>query len=108
MTEETTATLTIVTSTEIKSKLRKPGDPLRKLAEEGIPLDQLQQSYNRFLDSMRAIFEQGAGRVGDFVLEEITFSAEIGANGEFKLLGTGAGISANSGVTFTLRRKPQR
>lgn len=44
-------------------------------------------------------------RVGDFVLEEIAFSAEIGINGEFKLLGTGVGASATSCVTFTLRLK---
>lgn len=108
MTVEPIPTLTVVTSQEVSSKLRKPGDPIRKLTEEGVPLDLLQESYTRFLDSMRAIFEKGEGRVGDFRLEEITFSAEIGANGEFKLLGTGAGISANSGVTFTLRRKPRR
>jgi hypothetical protein len=47
----------------------------------------------------------GQSKVGDFVLDEVSFSAEIGSDGEFKLVGTGIGISASSGVTFTLRRK---
>lgn len=107
MSEEGVPTLTVVTSKEVQSKLRGSGDAVRKLEEEGIPLNKLQQGYSRFLESMRAIFEKEEGRVGSFVLEEITFSAEIGASGDFKLLGTGAGISANSGVTFTLRREPR-
>ncbi len=37
--------------------------------------------------------------MGDLVLDEIEFSVEIGANGEFKLLG--AGISANAGSSLT-------
>jgi len=46
--------------------------------------------------------------VDDFVLDEIAFSEEIGADGEFKLVGTGVGFSANNRVTFILRRQKLR
>jgi hypothetical protein len=45
---------------------------------------------------------------GAFRLAEIQFSAEIGADGDFKLLGTGVGVSAKSGITFVLRRDEPR
>jgi hypothetical protein len=35
-------------------------------------------------------------------LEEVEFSAEVSADGEFKLLGTGIGVEAKGGVKFTL------
>jgi hypothetical protein len=38
-------------------------------------------------------------------LSEIQFSAEMSAEGEFKLLGTGVGVAANAALTFVLKRK---
>jgi hypothetical protein len=108
-TPETTTLIVVTSSSRSTDKgMRSTQERAGRLMDKGIPVDQIHQNYARFLDSMRAIFAKDAGRVGDFVLEEITFSAEIGANGEFKLLGTGVGVTANSGVTFTLRRKPRR
>ena len=43
--------------------------------------------------------------VGAFELSEIQFSAELSAEGEFKLLGTGIGVAAGSALTFVLSRK---
>ena len=45
--------------------------------------------------------------IGDFELDQVQFTAEITADGDFKLLGTGVGIEAKSGVTFTLRRRKE-
>ena len=42
---------------------------------------------------------------GAFQLSEIQFSAELSANGDFKLLGTGVGVSANTALTFVLSRR---
>jgi hypothetical protein len=78
-----------------------------RIVEEGIPLDKLQQGFARFMNGLQQIVTFHQGRVGDFELDEITFSAEIGADGEFKLLGTGVGLRATSGVSFTLRRQPK-
>lgn len=98
------ATLTVVTGAEIK--MRQSGDPLRKAVDKSISLDTLQKNFTHFLENLQQIFlEVGQGKVGDFILDEVTFSAEISADGEFKLVGTGVGISATSGVTFTLHRQ---
>ena len=97
-------TLTVVTTT--KSKMRGAEDQVRKLVEKGIPLDKLQQNFARFLGSLQQVFSDiEQGKVGDFELDEIAFSAEIGADGEFKLVGAGVGISSTSSVTFTLHRR---
>ena len=103
------ATVTVVTTTESKMRggMRGPEEQVRKLVEKSIPLDKLQQNFVSFLNGLQQIFlEVGQSKVGDFMLDEVSFSAEIGADGEFKLMGTGIGISSSSGVTFTLRRKP--
>jgi len=97
-------TLTVITTT--KPKMRGPKDQVRKLVETGIPLDKLQQSFAHFWGSLQQIFsDMEQGRVGDFELDEIAFSVEIGADGEFKLVGAGVGISSTSSVTFTLHRR---
>ncbi|MEM7536859.1 MAG: hypothetical protein AAF639_32060 [Chloroflexota bacterium] len=57
------------------------------------------------MQSLHSILSIEEQTVGDLVLDEVTFSAEIGADGEFKLLDTGVGVSVSSGVTFMLRRK---
>jgi len=106
--EQPEPTLMVVTVATKPSGLRGPGEEARKIIEQGIPLDKLQQSFARFLQSLQKIVNVEQARVGDFVLDEITFSAEVGADGEFKLLGAGVGVSANSGVSFTLRRQPAK
>lgn len=87
------------------SSMRGPMDEANKLIEQGIPLDKLQRGFANFMDSLGEIVKGGYSKVGDFCLDEITFSAEIGADGEFKLLGTGVGITASSGISFTLHRE---
>jgi hypothetical protein len=86
----------------------RDGDELaRRIVEKGLAVDELQASFERFLKNLRSVLGVDNPRVGNFVLDEITFTAEIGANGEFKLLGTGVGISVTGGLTFVLRRQPQ-
>jgi len=96
-------TLTVVTTKP--SKLRGAREEAQKLLEQSIPIDKLKQSFAQFLNGLHQIVEVQESQTGEFVLEEITFSAEIGAEGDFKLLGTGVGVSATSGVSFTLRRQ---
>ena|SRR5215211_2364864 len=94
--------LTIVT-TATSSMRGKASNEVRRLTEMNLPLDKLQENFTRFLRSLQQMVDAEQARVGDFVLEEIAFRAEIGLDGEFKLLGTGVGATASSGVTFTLR-----
>src|SRR5687767_5212142 len=81
-------------------------DQTRKIVERSVAIEALRDGFTSFLGELQKIVTADATRVGDFMLAEITFSAEIGANGEFKLLGTGVGISASSAVSFVLRRAP--
>lgn len=85
--------------------MRGVKEEARRLIEDGIPVDQLQQGYARFMDGIRAIIASGNSEIGQFNLDEVSFKAEIGAKGEFKLLGSGVGVSASSGITFVLRRQ---
>jgi hypothetical protein len=78
----------------------------RKVIERSVSVEALRDGFTRFLGELRQIVSADATRVGDFALEEISFSAEIGAEGEFKLLGSGVGLSASSAVTFVLKRQP--
>ncbi|HEV7374110.1 MAG TPA: hypothetical protein VGN95_05310 [Pyrinomonadaceae bacterium] len=102
-----TQLIVVTTATPPRSTMRGAKDEARKLIEEGIPLDKLQRGFRSFMESLRQIVKGGEeNQVGDFMLDEITFSAEIGADGEFKLLGTGIGITASSAVSFKLCRQP--
>jgi hypothetical protein len=96
--------LTIVT-TEGPSGRRDRGDAVRRVVESTVSADRLHESLARFLETLGEILAAGPTRAGDFELDEIGFSAEIGANGEFKLLGTGVGVTGSSAVTFSWRRR---
>lgn len=76
----------------------------RQVVEKAIEPELLQNALRRFLATVRTVVDVDGGRTENYVLDEIQFSAEIGADGEFKLLGTGIGVSATSALTFTLRR----
>ena len=106
MPDENNLELIVVRTTESPtSTMRGAKEEARRLIEDGIPLDQLQQGYARFMAGIRAIIASGNSDVGQFNLDEVSFKAEIGAKGEFKLLGSGVGVSATSGITFVLRRQ---
>lgn len=95
----------IVTTDQPGAAMRGFDDQARKVVERSVAPEALREGFRAFLGELRQVVTTDSPRVGDFVLEEITFSAEIGANGEFKLLGTGVGLSASSAVSFTLRRE---
>jgi hypothetical protein len=70
-----------------------------------IDVDKLQASMQAFLDNVREIVGVGVEDVGPFRLTEISLSATISADGEFRLLGAGVGVGASGGLTFVLTRK---
>lgn len=98
-------TITIVT-TDGGSGRRDRGDSLRRVVESTVSIDHLQASLSRFLNALSSLLQARDTSSGDFELEELAFSAEIGADGEFKLLGAGVGVSASSAITLTWRRRP--
>jgi hypothetical protein len=98
--------LVVTASRSVGSTMRgKRGqDEAETVIEEGIPLDKLQSGFANFMDGLSEIVQAGYDKVGSYQLDEISFSAEIGAQGEFKLLGSGVGVSGKAGVSFKLRR----
>ena len=78
---------------------------VRQTVDKALSVEALSASFNNFINGLRKVLNVEQASVGDLVLDEITFSVEIGANGEFKLLGTGISANAGSSLTFTLRRK---
>jgi hypothetical protein len=96
--------ITIVT-TDAPSARRDRGDAVRRIVESNVSTDTLQANLASFLDALGELLEAPRARSGEFELDAVGFTAEIGADGRFKLLGFGAGMSASSAVTFTWRRR---
>ena len=96
----------IVTTEQPGAATRGFDDQARKVVERSVAPEAVREGFKAFLSELGQVVAADSPRVGDFLLDEITFSAEIAANGEFKLLGTGVGLSASSAVSFTLRRGP--
>ncbi len=93
--------ITIIGSSSGKSRTRGKKD----IIEKTMAVTQVRENFARFLNSLKAMVEVDIPSAGDFELDEVQFTAEISADGEFKLMGTGVGVEASSGVTFTLKRK---
>jgi hypothetical protein len=109
MPDESKGKIVVVTTEQAApSTMRGARDEARKVVEEGISVENLQRGFTNFMNALAQIVKTGHSKVGDYTLDQISFSAEIGAEGEFKLLGTGVGVSGSAGVTFTLRRQPSQ
>lgn len=96
--------LIIVTTETPPAGRRDRGDAVRRVVESTVTLDTVKGNLERFVGSLGDLLSAGRADSGGFVLEEVGFRAEIGANGDFKLLGTGVGVTGSSAVTFTWRR----
>ena len=77
----------------------------REIVEKTVDVNQVRENFARFLQGLKSLLSDTVPSVGAFELDEVQFNAEISANGDFKLLGTGVGLEATTGVTFTMRRK---
>jgi hypothetical protein len=77
----------------------------RDIVEKTMDIASVREGFVRFLNGLSSIISDSVPAVGTFELDEVQFSAEISADGEFKLLGTGVGVEATTGVTFTMRRR---
>ena len=91
--------ITIVGAVSGQSRDRK-----RDVVERTVDVAHVRRSFEGFLANLRDIIDVQVPSVGAFRLDEVQFTAEISANGDFKLIGTGVGVEARSGVSFTLRR----
>lgn len=98
------ATITFVGVEETATS--RGGSELSRVTEK-ISVDALRDKFTQFMQSLESAFavDEVQTAHGVFQLSEIQFSAEMSAEGEFKLLGTGVGVAANAALTFVLKRK---
>jgi hypothetical protein len=76
-----------------------------ELVNKAVDVGVLREKFKSFMSGLQSIIELEPDDEDPFHLKQIQFSAEISAQGDFKLLGTGAGIASKSAVTFVLERK---
>ncbi|HRI57463.1 MAG TPA: hypothetical protein PK170_10245 [Anaerolineae bacterium] len=102
MDEETT-----ITFVGVEERATSRGQSELTRVTEKISVDALRDQFTRFMQSLESAFavDQVQTAHGVFHLSEIQFSAEMSAEGEFKLLGTGVGVAAGAALTFVLTRK---
>lgn len=84
---------------------REPDRWERRVVEK--PLDPAKVGANlaTFIGQIKTMFSVAEGKqLGEFQLEELSFAAELGPDGDFRLVGTGAAEVAG-GIRFTLKRK---
>jgi hypothetical protein len=77
-----------------------------ELVTNTFDLDKLKQNFTKFVSGLQSMIDAAeVDEESPFQLQEIHFSAEISASGEFKLLGTGVGVEGSSMITFVLQRR---
>jgi len=96
-------TIEIVTR-EDESEYSSRGSRVEMVSEQ-VDVSVLRDRFQAFLASLRNMIDVDLPGDLPFELEEIQFSAEITASGEFKLLGAGVGLEIGSAVTFVLQRR---
>jgi hypothetical protein len=96
---------------------RGPGEWTREVIEASVSTDQIKAGMQTLLTQMAAMFRIDPAadpttgdtptvhdKLGAIQLEEVSFSAEIGGDGQFKLVGTNNPAVAG-GIRFTMKRK---
>ena len=108
MSNGTTLTIIAASDQQPSGTRSSRSDKVERVSGQ-VSVDLLQRKFAEFMESIEAAFgiDEVKTQAGLFELEEIQFSAELSASGDFKLLGTGVGVSAGSALAFVLRRKPQ-
>jgi hypothetical protein len=96
-------TIEIITS-ESEDYSRSRGGRLELISEK-VNISVLRDQFKSFIASLQSIIDIDKPNGLSFDLDEVQFSAEISANGQFKLIGTGVGVETKSAVTFILKRK---
>lgn len=99
-------TIAIVAAEEQPASTRGGRGETGRVAAE-VSVATLRDKFNDFMASLQEVFAADAlkTQAGVFEVTEIQFSAELSASGDFKLLGTGVGVTASSTLIFTLQRK---
>lgn len=65
---------------------------------------QLREKFKAFLASLHSLVDCEQDSSSPFQLQEVEFSVEISAEGDFKLLGVGTSVGTTGAVKFVLKR----
>ena len=97
--------ITVVTAEEEVTTRSGAADVTRVTKQ--LSVDTLRGKFVEFMNNMDAAFDSDElkTQTGMFQLEQIQFSVELSASGDFKLLGTGVGVGAGAALSFVLTRK---
>jgi hypothetical protein len=79
------------------------GDALAR-AVSAVDVSVLSKNMESFLAQLRTILSPGAANVGGFEIAQVEVSAQITADGQVCLLGSGAKVEVQGWVKFVLRR----
>ena len=116
MSSQEEPTLTIITTADSSPQQAMRGGGSRGGGSPGrvarsLKVSDLRDQLARFMTSLRSILppdpEPGSAEESlfPFELTEIQVAVEIAANGEFKLVGTGVGVTASNSLTLVLTRR---
>lgn len=103
MIDEASETIMILTY-EDENLSRGPQDLITVALD--VPL--LRTRLRSFLQNLHSIADWDRDPDTSFQLQEIEFTVEITAEGDFKLLGVGTSASAKGAVTFILKRPEKK
>jgi hypothetical protein len=75
-------------------------------ARGAVSADQLKNHLEAFVASMKGILTAVPKAMGDYQIDEVSFTVQISAKGTVSLLGMGGGeMGGAGGITITLKRK---
>ena len=95
----------ILTRPDDNDPVSRGGDDKIELITRSLDIEKLKKKLDEFLSRVHKLIDVPLAETHDFQLDEVQFSAEITASGEFKLLGAGVGLEGTSTITFVIRRK---
>lgn len=94
------------TAQAARFRSRDSKSPSQKSAQfSKIDPEVLQEHLLDFLNKIDNLVQALPEMAGSFVLDEIELKAEITAEGELSLFGSGVKVAGTGGLTFTLKRK---
>ncbi|MCB0002166.1 MAG: hypothetical protein H6646_06440 [Anaerolineales bacterium] len=97
--------ITVVT-TEEEEGTRGGPSTISKVTNQ-LSVDTLRDKFTEFMESLDEAFgvNELKTETGMFQLDQIQFSVELSATGDFKLLGSGVGVAAGTTLSFVMTRK---
>lgn len=72
---------------------------------KAVGVKELKENIRNFFSQLNEILIIGDDKVGEFTVDQVEVSAQITGEGKICLLGSGAKMSVNGGLTFILTRR---